>query len=230
MEQVCHRCGVTVHESDPFCPQCGAPQLRYEAPEEPAPSSSNVPTQRLTMRSPDAIRWRDAVRAAAIIAVPAGLLSSRVGLEAIWAVWLIVGGMTVISIYRRRTGMLPTGRMGWRIGALLGLFTAVIATAVDGISLVVQRFALGQGGVLDQRYRDAVQLSTKMYVDLFASSNPEMAAAITKAEHFWFTPGGPAAMVLVNAAGLTIFMLLFAAAGGALGARFTSKSAQTSAR
>lgn len=228
MEQVCHRCGATVRESDPFCPSCGAPQLRYEAPEEPTSTPSNIPARRVTMRSPDAIRWRDAIRAAAIIALPAGLLSSRVGLEGIWAVWLIAGGMVVISMYRKRTGTLLTGRMGWRIGTLLGLFSAVIATAANGISLVVQRFALHQGSIIDQRYRDAVQLSTKMYVDMFAASNPEMASAITKAEHFWFTPGGAAAMVLINAAGLTIFMLIFAGAGGALGARIGAKSAQTS--
>jgi hypothetical protein len=230
MEQVCHHCDASVHDADPFCPHCGAPQLRYEAPDEGAPSPTNVPTRRTTMRSPDAIHWRDAVRSAALIAIPTGLLSSRLGLEGIWAVWLIAGGIAVISMYRRRSGTLPTGRMGWRIGALLGLFSAVVATAADGISLVVQRFALHQGGILDQRYRDAVQLSTKMYVDLFASSNPDMASAITRAEHFWYTPAGPAAMVLVNAAGLAIFMLIFAAAGGALGARLTSKSAQSNAR
>lgn len=182
------------------------------------------------MRNPGAIHWRDAIRAAAIIAFPAGLLSSRLGLEAIWAIWLIAGGMVVISIYRRRTGILPTGRMGWRIGALLGLFAAVVATAIDGISLVVERFALHQGSVIDQRYHDAIQMSSKLYVDLFSASNPQMAAAITNAEHFWYTPDGAAAMVLINAAGLTIFMLIFAGVGGALGARLTARAAQTSAR
>src|SRR6185312_1039346 len=101
-------------------------------------------------------------------------------------------GFMVISIYRRRTATLPTGRMGWRIGVMLGLFTAVIANVVDGVSLVVQRFALHQGAALDKTYHQAVQLSSKMYLDLFASSNPDMAAAITSAQHFWFTPAGAA--------------------------------------
>lgn len=229
MEPVCHRCGGPVQESVPFCPHCGAPQLRYEAPEEPVPAPASS-AQRFTARGPDAIHWRDAIRAAAIIAVPAGLLSSRLGLQAIWAVWLIIGGILVISIYRRRTATLPTGRMGWRIGVVLGLFTAVIANVVDGVSLVVQRFALHQGAALDKTYQQAVQLSSKMYLDMFASSNPDMAAAITKAQHFWFTPAGAAAMMLINAAGMAFFMLIFAAAGGALGARLTAKSAQTTTR
>jgi hypothetical protein len=229
MEPVCHRCGGTVQESGAFCPHCGAPQLRYEAPEETAPASA-APAQRFTVHSPDSVHWRAAIRAAAIIAVPAGLLSSRLGLQAIWAVWLIVGGITVISLYRRSTTTLPTGRMGWRIGVVLGLFTAVIANVVDGVSLVVQRFALHQGAALDQTYHQAVQLSSKMYLDLFASSNPEMAAAIAKAQQFWFTPSGAAAMILINAAGMAFFMLIFAAAGGALGARLTARSAQTTTR
>lgn len=229
MELVCHRCGGAVQESEPFCPHCGAPQLRYEAPEGPA-HAPVASAQRFNVRSPDSVHWRDAIRAAAIISVPAGLLSSRLGLQAIWAVWLILGGMTVISIYRRRTGTMPTGRMGWRIGVVLGLFTAVISNVVDGVSLMVQRFAFHQGAVLDQSYHQAVQLSSKMYLDLFASSNPEMATAIAKAQHFWFTPAGAAAMMLINAAGMAFFMLIFAAAGGALGARLTAKSAQTTTR
>lgn len=230
MEQVCHRCGATVRESDPFCPHCGAPQLRYEAPEEPAPAPSNISARHFTVRSPDAIRWRDAIRSAALIAIPAGLLSSRLGLAGIWAIWLIAGGMVVASMYRKRTGMLLTGRMGWRIGALLGLFSAVIASAADGISLVVQRFALHQGAALDQTYQQAVEMSNKLYAQMFASSNPETAAIIAKWQHFWFTPSGAAAMVLINTAGLTFFMLIFAGAGGALGARLTAKSAQASTR
>jgi hypothetical protein len=37
-------------------------------------------------------------------------------------------------------------------------------------------------------------------------------------------------MVLINAAGVAIFMLIFASIGGALGARLTQKTAQPSAR
>lgn len=228
MEQVCHRCGVTVHESDPFCPHCGAPQLRYEAPEEPTSSSASAPARHFATRGPEAIRWRDAIRAAALIALPTGLLSSRLGLAGIWAVWLVAGGVVVISIYRKRTGTLLTGRMGWRIGALLGLFTAVIASATDGISLVVQRFALHQGAALDQRYRDAMQLMTRMYGDMFANSSPDVVAAINKMQHFYLTPAGAATVALSGAAEATFFMLIFAGVGGALGARLTARSAQTS--
>jgi ribosomal protein L40E len=223
MEQVCHRCGATLKDLDPFCPHCGAPQLRYEAPDEAAPSVNTPPAQRLTARNPNVIAWRDAILAAAILAFPAGLLSSLLGLEALW---VIAGGIATISLYRRRTGMLPTSRMGWRIGSLFGLFAAVVAAAVDGATLLVQRYALHQGSILDHRYRDLGQQLT----DQLTRSNPDAAAVLPGFLHFWLTPDGAAAMVLINTVGLAVTILLFAAAGGALGARLTARTAQPSAR
>jgi hypothetical protein len=223
MEQACHRCGTTLNESDPFCPRCGAPQLRYEAGEEGIPSSNAAPAQRFAMRNPHAVAWRDAILAAALIAFPAGLLSSLLGLEALW---VIAGGMVTISLYRRRTATLPTSRLGWRIGAVLGLFAAVVAAAINGISLLLQRYAFHQGATLDRHFHDLGQQIT----DQLVRSNPDAASVIPGFIHFWLTPDGAAAMVLINSAGMTIAMLLFAAAGGALGARLTHKSAQPSAR
>lgn len=227
MEQVCHRCGGTLNLSDPFCPHCGAPQLRYEASEEPVPSANAPPSQRLTARNPNAIAWRDAILGAAIVAIPAGMLSSLLGLEALWG---IAGGMTIISLYRRRTGTFPTSRMGWRIGGLLGVFAAFITAALSGLALVIQRYAFHQGAVIDQRLRDAVQLSSEMYTNLFAGANPDMAAAFAETRRFWLTPDGAATMVLLNSAGVAVFLLLFAAVGGAIGARLSQKTAQSSAR
>ncbi len=227
MEMLCHRCRSVLKESEPFCPQCGAPQLRYEAPEEPAQSSTSGPVQRLSVRFLNSISARDAILAAAMLAVPAGVLSALLGFEALW---VLLGGWVVISIYRRRTGTMPTSRMGWRIGMLLGFFAAVIAAAFNGIALLVQRYAFHQGAALDQHFRSAIEMSTKMYSGLFATSNPEMASAVSDALRFWLTPNGIAAMVLSNALLMGISMLLFAGAGGALAARFTAKVPQHTAR
>ena len=221
MEQVCHRCGATLNDSDPFCPHCGAPQLRYEAPDEATPS--NIPLPQRTARNPNVVDWRDAILAALLIALPAGLLSSLLGFEAFW---VVAGGIATISLYRRRTGTLPSSSMGWRIGTLLGIFAAIIAAIIDGATLLVQRFTLHQGSVLDHRYHDLGQQLT----DQLTRSNPDAAAVLPGFLHFWLTPDGAAAMVLINAAGLALTMLLFAAAGGALGARLNVRFAQPSAR
>lgn len=223
MEQFCHRCGAALNGTDPFCPHCGAPQLRYEPSEEPASSIGTLPLQRLASRSLNAVHWRDAILAAAILAFPAGLFSSFLGFEALW---VIAGGIAAISLYRRRTQTLPTSSVGWRIGGLLGLFAAAVTAAIDGITLLMQRYAMHQGSLLDQRYHELGQQLTEQLV----RSNPEAATVLPGFLHFWLTPDGAAAMVLINTTGLVVSMLLFAAAGGAIGARLTQKIAQPSAR
>jgi hypothetical protein len=223
MEQDCHRCGAALNGSDPFCAHCGAPQLRYEAPDETAPVANAAPAQRPGGRNLNTISSRDAIVAAAIFAVPAGVLCALLGLVALWGV---AGGMATISLYRRRTAAVPAAGMSWRIGALFGLFTAAVATAVNGIGLLVQRFALHQGAVLDQRYHGLGQ----QLMDQMVRSNPEAATLLPGFLHFWLTPDGAAAMVLINAAGVAVSVLLLAAAGGALGARLNARIAHSSAR
>jgi hypothetical protein len=227
MEQLCHRCGGTIKEAEPFCPHCGAPQLRYEAPEEPAPGATAFVAQRLGHRSFDAVSWRDAIRAAAILAAPAGILSALLGFEVLW---LLAGGMLAVSMYRRRTGILPTGKMGWRIGMLLGLFAAVVSAAFNAGALLLQRYGFHQGTVIDQRLHDVIDSVMKMYASFLTNASPDMVAAARQSMQFWLTPNGIAALVLSNAAEMTIFMLLFAAVGGALGARFSARSPQHSVR
>lgn len=225
MEQLCHRCSGTIHASEPFCPHCGAPQLRYEAPEEPAPAAGVLPAQRLGPRGFDSVSWRDAIHAAAILSVPAGVLSALLGFEVIW---LLAGGMFAVSLYRRRTGILPTGKMGWRIGMLLGLFAAVISAGFNGVAMIMQRYGFHQGAVIDQRLHDVIDSVIKMYSGFLANSSPDMLAAARQSMNFWLTPNGIAALVLSNAAEMTVFMLLFAAVGGALGARFSARLPQHS--
>lgn len=227
MEQVCHRCGATINSSAPFCPNCGAPQLRFEALEDSPPPENAAVSQRSAARNPYAIQWREAIILAALVALPTGLLSALIGLEAMWG---IAGGMALISIYRRRTRTLPNGKMGWRIGALLGIFASAIAVIAETVTLLVQRFALHEGALMAESQREFVRANAKMYANFFGSSNPDLAASFTAQQQFWLTPDGAAAMVLINAAGLALFMLFFSAAGGAIGARFTHKAAQPGAR
>lgn len=227
MEQACHRCHAALNASDPFCAHCGAPQLLYEAPDESTEPPGSLPAQRLTNLNPNAVAWKEAVLSAVIVAIPAGLLSALLGFEALWG---IAGGMAIVSIYRRRTATLLSSRMGWRVGTLVGLFAATIAAAANGIGLLVQRNVLHQGALLDQRFRDIVQMNAKMCISVFGDSNPEMSAALANALHFWLTPDGTAAIVLSNAIGLAISLLVFTAAGGALGARLTARTPQHSAR
>lgn len=161
------------------------------------------------------VQWKDAILVALTVAVPVGLLTSLLDFGSLW---VIGGGIATVSLYRRRTGIPPAGRAGWRIGGLLGVLAAFISTAADGITLLFQRYVLHSGGAIDHRFHLlAGQLTEQMN-----RSNPEAATVMPWFVHFWLTPDGVAALVLLGAAGSAIAMILFSAAGGLIGARITS--------
>jgi drug/metabolite transporter (DMT)-like permease len=197
-----------------FCPHCGAPQLRYEPADEASPVLSS-PAQPPAAVGQDGVIWKEAITAAVLVAIPVGLLSSLLDFGSLW---VIGGGIATVSIYRRRTGIPPANRMGWRIGSLLGVLAAFATTAVDSLSLIFQRYVLHNGGVIDQRFRVVAQQMT----DQLNHSNPEAAAAMPWFVHFWGSPDGTAAIALMGAVVSAFSMLLFAAAGGAIGARIAS--------
>ena len=214
MDPVCHRCRATINSSSElFCPHCGAPQLRYEPSEEAAPPYASS-QQTTSGRGLDIVSWKAAVVSALLVAVPVGLLSSILDFGALW---VIGGGIATVSLYRRRVGMPPSNRMGWRIGGLLGVLAAFISTAIYSLKLVIQRYMLHSGD-LDQQLHSVAQ----QFADQINRSDPQTAAAMAQLAHFWLSPDGAAAIVLGTAAVSALSMVLFAAAGGAIGARIAS--------
>jgi hypothetical protein len=165
-------------------------------------------------RSLDIVSWKAAVVSALLVAVPVGLLSSILDFGALW---VIGGGIAAVSLYRRRVGVLPTNRMGWRIGGLLGVLAAFISTASYSLKLLVQRYVL-HSGELDQQLHSVAQ----QFADQINRSDPQTAAAMAQLSHFWLSPDGAAAIVLGTAAVSAFSMILFAAAGGAIGARIAA--------
>ena len=214
MDPVCHRCRATITSSEElFCPHCGAPQLRYEPSDEPV--SSFASSQQTTSgRGLETVSWKAAVVSALLVAVPVGLLSSILDFGALW---VIGGGIATVSLYRRRVGIPPTNRMGWRIGGLLGVLAAVISTAIYSLKLLIQRYLL-HSGELDQQLHSVA----RQFAEQINRSDPQTAAAMTQLVHFWLSPDGAAAIVLGTSAVSAVSMVLFAAAGGAIGARIAS--------
>jgi hypothetical protein len=98
---------------------------------------------------------------------------------------------------------------------------AFVAAAIDSVTLVVQRYLLHEGGVIDQRFHETVQQMVQMTEQL-NRSNPDAAAMMPWFIHFWQSPDGAAAITLMGVAVSAFSMLLFSAAGGALGARIAS--------
>ncbi len=168
-------------------------------------------------RDPGVVAWKDAITAAMVVAIPVGVLSSLLDFGALW---VIAGGVATVSLYRRRSGMPPPSRTGWRIGGLLGVMAAFTTTAVDSAALLFQRYVLHSGGTIDVRFHEVGQQLT----DQLTRSNPEAATLMPWFVHFWVTPDGAAAIALMGAVGSAVSMLVFSAAGGILGARIVSLS------
>jgi hypothetical protein len=165
--------------------------------------------------------WKHAIAAAAIVGLPMGLLSSSVlPLATASFVWLVGGSMAAVALYQRRSrnGFLNL-RTGLRIGLVAGVVAAFFATACNAAVLLFQRYALHMSKAIDDsmdgNIREIVgQLGGKM-----AQATPETQAQLRAYFNFLLSPDGKAFLSLTSSATAALAMVLFAALGGALGAR-----------
>ena len=215
MDPLCHRCGNSLLEGEGFCPHCGAPQLIVDSSES---SNPQQPTQRLGI-DPTRVQWRTAILSALIIAVPVGLLSALAGMSPLF---VIAGGFGTIALYRKRSEAFTDGGIGWRVGAILGAAAAAIASATDGMRLVVERYILHHAATIDEQFQSVAQ----QMADQALKSNTEAMQQAPQLVHqwasFWLSPDGHAAIQLLTAAVVSTGMILFAATGGAIAGRILS--------
>ena len=221
MDLLCHRCGNSLHDDQGFCPHCGAPQLVVEASDPAAPRQPAVRFRGDT----HSIDWRAAILSALLVAVPVGLLSALTRSSSLFP---IGGGFAAIALYRRRGATFTDGRIGWRVGAVLGMLSAFLASAAWGAQLVVERYFLHQGAAMDQIFRTAAQQEVDMILKAVASQGPQP-PQVVHAMHdyaaFILSPDGSAASQLATAVVMSLAMILFAAAGGALAGRILAMRA-----
>lgn len=213
MERHCHRCSNPLAEEDAFCPHCGAAQLTVDAADAAIPQAAAVRTH----SEGQMIRWRMAMTSALMVAVPVGLLSAFAGTSTLF---VIAGGFATIALYQRRGATVADGRTGWRIGAMLGLASAFLATAAYALRMVVERYLLHNGQAIDQEFQAAAQQGIDYWVKASQQQGPqppEMVHAFKAVSAFLLSPEGHAALQLSTAAMMSLDMLLFAAVGGAIG-------------
>ncbi|HLK33093.1 MAG TPA: hypothetical protein VKT29_08380, partial [Terriglobales bacterium] len=117
----------------PFCPQCGAPQIRVTMQPGPAVAATpslppdQAPPRRLSLAELQPASWSRAWRAANLAAglgaLTALLVAVITGLPQLgFLIWMVGGGSLAVVIYRRRQHLeRVTARMGARLGAMAGL-------------------------------------------------------------------------------------------------------------
>jgi hypothetical protein len=222
MEITCTRCHQTIVAENCYCPVCGLPQLVY--PVEVA--TGQAQQQRWDGMEGDAssVDWKPALRAAMLLAVPTGLLSSGVSpFVTLGLLWMTAAGVCAVMLYMRsqRPAWITIGA-GARIGLVTGLLAGWVAFGVSGSALFIQRFLLHQSSQIDADWKTSVETSQQLAAQMGFSD----VAAMQAQKALMLTPEGHAGFATFSIIFNAAFLLLFAAAGGALGARLAGRTRQ----
>ncbi len=217
MEHACHHCGAAVEDGVPFCPQCGAPQIRIpgvegqpaSAPATPplppgTPGEVQPPAEPVPLHAemPRGVEWSQAFPAAAI----AGII-----LAIAWVIpflgflfWMVAGGILAVALYRRRAPHAPlTPALGARVGAVGGVFGFAVFSGLFAMELLVAR-----GGRFREMLQQVVQQAAQRNADPRAQQMMQQ----------MMTPAGLAALITVVMVILLIGFLALSSLGGAIGA------------
>jgi hypothetical protein len=228
MEITCNRCHQTVEAEDCYCPACGLPQFVYSA--DVVPGQAQPERWNEAVRDASSVEWKPALRAALMLAVPAGMLSSGVSrLGFFGLVWMAAAAAWAVAIYVRsqRPAWITIGA-GVRIGLVTGLLAGWLAFGVSGGALFVQRFVLHQSSQIDAEWKTRVDMSQQLTQQWTAGMGPADAtqaqAARTQIQTFMLSPEGHAGIEAFGFAANSLFLLCFAAVGGALGARLMARA------
>jgi hypothetical protein len=181
------------------------------------------------------VAWRPALRAAVMLAVPAGVLCSGlipVG-QSLGLIWMVGAAAWAVSLYVKRAR--PVGLTmgaGARIGLVTGLFASWLTLGVNGAQLWLSRFVFHQGGEIDSLLQATVdkslQLSQQMIVGMGVAS-AQMAQTQQLNRTMMLSAEGRAGMVLSGFLSGAAFLVLFGIIGGAVGARFLAHPRRPSA-
>jgi hypothetical protein len=228
MENLCNRCQRSLGEEDCFCPGCGLPHLIF-----PAEATTDQPgpepwTQ--VARDAGSVEWKSALRAAMIVAVPAGLLSSELSaMGSLGVFWMAAAAAWAVFLYWRsqRPAWITTGA-GARIGLVTGLIAAWVTFAVSSASLFVDRYLLHHGQQIDNDWKTmtaGVLAQQKEILNGFPQFDQAQVQAVNAQYQVLFlSPEGHAGVIASHLVVKAAFLLVFASAGGMLGARLLRRS------
>lgn len=231
MEITCTRCHQVVPADSTYCPACGLPQLVYSAEGDGAvPTASDRMAE--PVRDASSIDWKRGLRAALALAVPAGLLSSGISpLSTLGIFWMAGGAAAAVTLYLRsqRPAWITLGA-GARIGLVTGLIGGWIAFGASGIWLFVQRVILHQSGQIDSMYQSFLdafeQKAHESMSSMAATDAAQLRGTFDQIQSWLASPEGHAAVWTFSIAFNCVFLVLFAVAGGALGARMLARRRQ----
>jgi hypothetical protein len=166
------------------------------------------------------------MRASIALAVPAGLLSSGISpLSALGLMWMGLAAIWAVVLYVRsqRPAWITIGA-GARIGLVTGIIAAWLAFGISGGVLFVERVAFHHSSTIDSEWKDRVEKSEQLTQQWAVQMGVADAAQATAQRNWMLSPEGHAGFQTFGMATSCIFLVLFATAGGALGARLVGRS------
>ncbi|MGC9157442.1 MAG: hypothetical protein ACP5FH_00525 [Terracidiphilus sp.] len=170
-----------------------------------------------SLRDASAVDWKAALRAALLLAIPAGILSSGFPLLGFFSlVWMAGVGVWAVALYFRsqRQAWITLGA-GARIGLVTGLLAGWTAAATMSVLLFAMRFFFHQGQLFDSFFGTQVIAKASQQ---WASSGMD-AQTIHAATALLNSPEGRSGLTLSAMLFLVLALVASATAGGALGAR-----------
>jgi hypothetical protein len=172
------------------------------------------------------VDWKPALRSAVMLAVPAGLLSSMISPMAFLGLfWMAVAAAWAVVLYVRSQGPAwITIGAGARIGLVTGLLGSWLAFGISGGALFVERYLLHQSSDIDAQYKtlflDTFQEKAQQSIAGMAPADAaQVQSQMSQLQTWMLSPYGHAGMWTLGFGLNSLFLLFFAVAGGALGAR-----------
>lgn len=229
MEIACNRCHQTVQAENTYCPACGLPQLVYSA--EPVEGQATADRWTEAVRDASVVEWKSAMRIALMLAVPAALLSSAsspVGSLGIFWIAAAAAWAVVLYVRSQQGPSWVTMGAGARIGLVTGLFVAWLTFTISGGALFVQRFVLHSATETDAQYKASVierfETATQQSISQMGPADAAQIQTVRAQMEAWMlSPWGRAGILAMGLAAYSVFLLFFAAGGGAVGARLLAR-------
>lgn len=205
MEHPCYKCGASVEDGTPFCPRCGAPQIRVAGSEPltPGGTTPEIAIEQYESHAslPSAFEWSDALPSAGM-AVLAAIFLMILGLPA--GLGMLAAGFLTVLIFRRRCPATPvTAGMGARLGALTGGL---------GFGVLAAILALWTAFRSGKEIHDAFLNYLQQYVA--RSPDPHLQQVLD----LFNTPEGFTFIMILTLIMILIAFLIFSTIGGAVGA------------
>ena len=218
VQHPCSRCGAAVDNSLPYCPGCEAPQVRF-VPREPAEEivQLRAATALLTpvlipgpADIPDRAGATDRARFLRA-AIYAGAIGSLIGiLPFAFLVGLPLAGVLAVRFYRSGPFFLDVPpRVGFRLGALSGLFAFAMLVVVRTVSVAT----FGGGGEFRQGLVDSVHRAQ--------ATNPD--PQVQPVFQFFLTQQGMTVMIVFGLVFTAVIFVLLAGLGGLVSASISRR-------